>query len=377
MGYKVAIDMCYFYSTHAGGKDEVAYNLLRGFDEIDASGDIVCFCYKKLVPTIQKVNPNVRLQVVPKIRTWKFFQNFHFWFRSYYEERWCKRNGVGMLIFPNKPTPNRKFDVKTCVIPHDIEVFENGLLPGISYSKDYYNRLSNAIKNDFRNRDYIVAISDFDKSEMIKFMPWAADKITRIYDPIRFHEIKLDNDNISKKYITVLNIQWMHKNAFTVVKAFYEIMNSVEYDLILVGNFPDNIEEIKQYIVDNNMEHRVIMTGFVSDQKLSEIIDQTRMYINASYFEGFGMTAIEMMGDDIPTIVAESTAMPEVTMGLCRYYSPAGDYHALAQTILNEINNPLSKGQLSMISETVRSKYDFRNIAAEYWKFINKCIEEE
>ena len=212
---------------------------------------------------------------------------------------------------------------------------------------------------------------------MIKFMPWAADKITRIYDPIRFHEIKLDNDNISKKYITVLNIQWMHKNAFTVVKAFYEIMNSVEYDLILVGNFPDNIEEIKQYIVDNNMEHRVIMTGFVSDQKLSEIIDQTRMYINASYFEGFGMTAIEMMGDDIPTIVAESTAMPEVTMGLCRYYSPAGDYHALAQTILNEINNPLSKGQLSMISETVRSKYDFRNIAAEYWKFINKCIEEE
>lgn len=58
------------------------------------------------------------------------------------------------------------------------------------------------------------------------------------------------------------------------------------------------------------MVDRVVFKGFVSDERLLEIIDQTRIYVNASYFEGFGMTTIEMIGRKVPTIVAESTTMP-------------------------------------------------------------------
>lgn len=375
MNYRIAIDMCYFYNTHAGGKDEVAYNLLRGFDEIGVSDQIVCFCYKKLVPVLKSVNPNIHIQIVPKIRTSKFFQGFHFWFRSRYEERWAIKNGIKLILMPNKPTPDRKYGIKTAVIPHDIEVFENNMLPGISFSKEYYDNLTELIKKDFKNRDFIVAISDFDKSEMIKFMPWASDKVTRIYDPIRFSDNSVSSD-IEKLFITVLNIQWLHKNAFTVVKAFHEIMDKTKLTLILVGNPPDNINEIKKYVAQNNMAERVVFTGFVSDKRLSEIIDQTRIYVNASYFEGFGMTAIEMMGRKVPTIVAESTAMPEVTLGLCKYYSPASDSHALAQTILEELNNPMDDCRLEEISKTVKAQYNIKKIATDYWDFFNRCIEE-
>lgn len=375
MNYKIAIDMCYFYNTHAGGKDEVAYNLLRGFEEIGVSNQIVCFCYRKLEPILKNVNPNIKIEVVPKIRTSRYFQGFHFWFRSYYEEWWAKKNGIKLILMPNKPTPNRKYSLKTAVIPHDIEVFENNMLPGISFSKDYYNNLTALIKNDFKNRDYIIAISDFDKSEMTKFLPWAADKVTRIYDPVRFSN-NSENSDIEKIYITVLNIQWLHKNAFTVVKAFQEIMDSITLDLILVGNTPDNIDEIQAFVRQNKMEDRVLFTGFVSDKRLSEIIDQTRIYVNASYFEGFGMTAIEMMGRKVPTIVAESTAMPEVTLGLCKYYSPASDSHALAQTILEELNNPMDDCRLEEISKTIKAQYNLKKIATDYWDFFNRCIEE-
>lgn len=68
MNYKLPIDMCYFYNTHAGGKDEVAYNLFRGFEKLGVSEQIVCFCYKKLFPIIKKVNPSGKICVVPKIR---------------------------------------------------------------------------------------------------------------------------------------------------------------------------------------------------------------------------------------------------------------------------------------------------------------------
>ena len=65
MSYTVAIDMCTFSAKHGGGKDEVAYNLLRGFEQIGVSRQILCFCYTDLVPIIHKVNPNVGIHVVP------------------------------------------------------------------------------------------------------------------------------------------------------------------------------------------------------------------------------------------------------------------------------------------------------------------------
>jgi glycosyltransferase involved in cell wall biosynthesis len=92
-------------------------------------------------------------------------------------------------------------------------------------------------------------------------------------------------------------------------------------------------------------------------------------------FEGFGMTAVEMMGRGIPTIVANSTAMPEVTQGMCRYYEPTLSEDALATEILAEIENPTSKEQLEVIADKIKSIYSYDNIASQYWDLFKKCMK--
>ncbi len=370
MSYKVAIDMCYFYKVHMGGKDEVAYNLLKGFDKIGVSDQVVCFTYKKIADYISEINPNVKVCVVPKIRTGRFLGGFHFCFRNYYEERWVIKNNVPIILFPNKPTIKRRLRITTIEIPHDISIYED--IRASNCTDRQIVKQKKDIVDDFKYRDYIVAISDYDKSTMIKHLPWGKDKITRIYDPIYF------GDRVSygqKKYITALNIQWEHKNVKTLIKAFSRIASKIEYDLILVGRYPETIEELRRLVSEHKLEDRVKFTGFVSNEEMSSIIDKTRIYVNASLFEGFGMTAVEMMGRGVPTIVAENTAQPEVTMGLCKYYSPTEDSVALAEKIMDEINNPTSEKELDRIAEAVRARYSYEVIAKDYWDLIMSILK--
>ena len=151
-------------------------------------------------------------------------------------------------------------------------------------------------------------------------------------------------------------------------------MDQTEYDLILVGRKLAAVEEMQKVIAENHMEDRVHFTGYVSQEELDRITAETRIYVNPSFFEGFGMTAVEMMGGCVPTIVADTTAMPETTLGLCRYYGPADDADALARVLLEELENPVSQEQLQEISEKIRNTYSYLNIAEEYWRFMEEIV---
>ena len=105
-------------------------------------------------------------------------------------------------------------------------------------------------------------------------------------------------------------------------------------------------------------------------ERLEQILAQTRLYVNPSWFEGFGMTAVEMMGWGIPTVVADNTAQREVTQGLCRYYSPTDDPEALAERLLDEVENPTAREQLDLAARRMRESYDYVTVSREYWKLM-------
>ena len=371
MSGKIGIELCSFHPVHHGGKDQVAYNLLEGFRSINVDENMVCFAHKDLVPIIRKYNSQIKIVIVPKIRFPDRLNELRLLFIGVYIKYIAKKMDLDVILFTRKYSPAIKFSMTTVLIPHDVSVFFLGTIPGMNYSAKEAEKEKRRIKKDFEYRDYMIAISDFDKSEMYKYLPWASSKIKRIYNPIRFQEnlIKINPDG----FLTVLNVQWPHKNVITVLKAYAEIVGKIRNKLIIVGKFPENIFELKKFVMEHGLEDNILFTGFVSDDELNDIIEKTRIYINASYFEGFGMTAVEMMGRGIPTIVANNTAMPEVTMGLCKYYGPTGDSHALAQTILDELRNPQTAEQLCMISEAVRERYNIKGIASEYWTFLNQC----
>ena len=403
---KILIDLSNFSKSRYGGKAEVAYNLLKGFSKLGYVKNIICVCGEDLVDTIKAIDPGYEIIVC----NGKYYTAFHkminhakkflssgfkgardkgaenyskgtesntdenkrplFFLRAEWKllgaeyARWLnkivKERKLDLVLFTNKSRFVEKLKVPTVVIAHDVK--------GLYFGDDPVEIL--ICKKTIKSADYVIAISEFDKNTMISKMPKYRNKYKMIYDPIYFESIKHTED----KYITVLNIQHEHKNPRTVIEAFGKIAKDTDLDLCLVGKMPGNADELKKCADDLALGSRISFTGFLPREEKDKIISKTRIFINSSLFEGFGMPAIEMMGNEIPVIVADNTSQKEVTLGAARYYAPANDSRTLADVITDEIKNPKSKEELKNISCKVKELYSYEKIANEYWQFMEECI---
>jgi len=365
------LDLSTFGKIHRGGKDEVAYNLLRGFSDLGYSTQIICTAKEELIETIHKIDPRYTIIPVKRVqfegRIGDLLGGLTSIFYGFGLRRIIKKANCVSVLFTNKLSPLIRQPVKTWLIPHDIQLFQ--ILEESKGLKSYTRAYVSLIKYNFHIVDKIIAISDFDKQEMIRFLPQYEQKITRIYDPIRFKTVEAD---LRKHFITALNICYDHKNVITLVKAYALIANSIDEDLVLVGRIEDRpwVKKANEIIEKYHLEKRVRFTGFVSEDTMKNIISATRIFVNPSKFEGFGMVAIEMMENKVPTIVANNTAQFETTIGLCRYYQPATDEKALAKEIMAELTHPTTDQRLDEISKSIKEKYDYKTIAKEYWEKI-------
>lgn len=370
---RVLIDLSSYRSEHLGGKDEVTYNLLRAFQEKGHGKDVICYCHKDLVPIITPLIPEAQIITIlfsPKNKVLKVLMNI---MATYRLNHIIRKYQISLIFFTNKQTMKFRICVKSVMLPHDVAPLKRN--PQDSFSlRSSLTRFF--ILNDLRLRDTIIAISKFDRQYMEKYAPWAKNKIRIIYDPVRFTKDTPKIWGAEKKYITAVNIQHPHKNCITLIRAFCKIASSTDLNLMLVGKTPPNYEELKAFVVDNHLEDRITFTGYVSWEELEEIICHTRVYVNPSLWEGFGMPPVEMMGRGIPTIVAGNTAMPETTLGLCSCYTPADDADRLAMAITDELAHPKSKDELLEISRAVRDKYDYRKIGEEYWNLFEEIMKE-
>ena len=372
---KFIMDLSTFSSQHSGGKDEVAYNLLKGFSELGYAKNIIVVVRPGVEDIIFKIDERFCVETLNRwvnVSAWGMlvgaFTDLVYGIRL---KRIVKKYDINTVLYTNKLIPCIKVCKRIILIPHDIECFVN--LKELKMKNPATRVQCFILKKNFEKCDNIIAISNYDKDKMIKYLPEYSKKIRKIYDPIVFKPVRKNE----KKYITALNIQWEHKNVITLIRAFARIANEITEDLILVGrkSFSTLLQrQIYEIIDQNNLQNRIIFTGFVSTEELDDIISKTRIYVNSSLFEGFGMTAVEMMGSCVPTIVNTGTALPESTMGLCRYYEPALSDENLAKVILEELHNPTSEENLKSIAFEIKKAYNYLSIAQEYIQFIERNV---
>ncbi len=375
---KLGIDLSNIRREHRGGKDEVAFNLIKGFVSLGHTEEIVCFCRKEIAPRLREIDPGIRIAALPddhsRTAAGRVLNRFLLGFRL---RDMVSESDADVLLFSDKYTPDLRFPVKTAMITHDLKCFEKPLgklAPFVALRRLKEQR---QIRNDFKNRDLVVAISDFDASMCRKYIPEYAGKVRRIYNPVAFPDLSPESEASFReprkgKYITALNIQWSHKNPMTLLRAFDRVKDTVPLDVVLAGRSSPDQEKLLEYVALRGLQDRVIFTGFVPDEKLQEIIRETRIYVNPSFFEGFGLTAVEMLYQGIPTIVAGCSASPETTAGYADTYFPPDDDAALAERILKEWTSPVPPEKRLEASLEMKKRYNRIKIAAQYWETLSE-----
>jgi glycosyltransferase involved in cell wall biosynthesis len=138
-------------------------------------------------------------------------------------------------------------------------------------------------------------------------------------------------------------------------------------NLTIAGEGP-LLGELQKLAGELNIEHRVSFTGFVSQEQLREIYDESHIFVHPSQTghdgnqEGIPNSMLEAMASGLPVFATHHGGIPEaIENGVSGVLVPERDHEKLAAALLDAVKYPrfLSRTALSGAG-FVRKNFDLR-----------------
>lgn len=179
----------------------------------------------------------------------------------------------------------------------------------------------------YNKYDKLISISQQTQENLIKWLK--AKQVDRRFVVIE-NGVNLDlfsdipSALTGKKQIIMVSRFAQMKDQETVIRAMVDVSEDVE--LVLVGDGPNKVhcEEVAREL---NLTERVIFLGARSD--IPNLVAQAYIGVQSSIWEGFGLTAVELMAARKPVIATNVNGLRQVVEG-AGYLFEVGDIKALA-----------------------------------------------
>lgn len=215
-----------------------------------------------------------------------------------------------------------------------------GLPEGLSFVKQCYAKLLMYTSTHFYDR--VLTVSEFSKREIIRFEKISESKIevypcgvdVNEYYPVtdRTHLITvLSKYSLPDKYFLYVGNVKPHKNIMGMIKGYAEFLQSKmkdEISLVVVGKkdgFLTGVQGLLELLEDLNLEQKVFFTGFVDEADLPLLYGGAKAFLFPSFYEGFGIPALEAMACNCVVVSSTATSLPEVCGDAAIYVDPRSE----------------------------------------------------
>lgn len=168
----------------------------------------------------------------------------------------------------------------------------------------YHNNNSKYIKKlgfILKYVDYLMPSSDY-----------LTDYYKSIYSKydykIKTNKMPIEGANklcdLKKKNIISVGRLSKEKGFADLIEIFSNI-ESEDWTLTIVGD-GDEKEKLEALIKDNNLEGKVILTGFLNKEELYKLYENSSLYVMTSFEESFGLVLVEASSFGLPLIAFDS-----------------------------------------------------------------------
>ncbi len=197
-----------------------------------------------------------------------------------------------------------------------------------------------------RKADHIICVSHSTKSDLIRMYPDIQAPISVVHlgvDPL-FTPYSEPLQDLPKDYLLYVGNRGQYKDAQVLFSAFAEIYADFpELHLVCIGGGAFTKEETARF-AELGIADRV-RQDVLSDQRMSAAYAHSRAFVFPSRYEGFGLPALESMASGAPTILANSTSLPEVG-GDGAIYFEVGDPRDLSEKLRFVLSDADQRGAL-------------------------------
>jgi glycosyltransferase involved in cell wall biosynthesis len=171
-----------------------------------------------------------------------------------------------------------------------------------------------------------------------------------VFDATRFVHAMRRGYGISEKALliaTIARVERLKGQKYLIEACQRMSEERVDFHILLVGDVaePSYLRECRERAAELGIERKITFTGY--QDRVSQILNETDVFVLPSLFEAFPRSLIEAMGAGKPVIATNVGGCPEaVTDGVSGFIVPPGDPKALAQKLHllardNELRNTL------------------------------------
>jgi alpha-1,3-rhamnosyl/mannosyltransferase len=222
----------------------------------------------------------------------------------------------------------------------------------------------------------IISISEFTTHELVSTFGIERSKIVKIYlgvsPDFRMLDASETLSTLNKfnlkhgKYFLAVGTSEPRKNLQIAVDAFLKLPKKIRLacPLVLVGMSGWKTSEFDKKIYPLTLTREVILTGYLSQHELVQVIAGALTQIYPSLYEGFGLPPLEAMASGVPVIASNTSSIPEVV----------GD----AGILLNPFDlDGFYEAMKSMLeSPELRKSYSEKSLSRSSLFSWNKCAQE-
>lgn len=272
--------------------------------------------------------------------------------------------------------------VPTCLVIHDL-AFEHYPEHFIFSHRLYWKKFTPKFA---RKAKRIVTVSEYSKKDINLHYRVSEDKIDVVYNgahdeyrPLTFDEKEAVKNKYADgcEYFVFAGALHPRKNILNMLKAFVEFkkMQRSNMKFIIVGRFAWKYDEVLQMKEEMPFKDDVKWVGYMNVNDLSRIIGGAYAMVYASLFEGFGIPILEALQCNVPVIVSNTSAMPEVA-GKAGLMVDPDDVSAIAMQMERIYKDENLRARLIAEAPAQVAKFDWDKSAEKLWKSMMHCIEK-
>ena len=169
--------------------------------------------------------------------------------------------------------------------------------------------------------------------------------------------------NNEKILIQIGRMTYLKNQQFSL-KIINNMVDNLNYKLILIGNGPDE-EKIKQEIQKLDVKDRIILLGY--KENIEDYLSASDIFLFPSIAEGLGIALIEAQANGIPCVCSNNIPKEVIKNDNVLALDINNEIEMWIDSIIKVSNKRIFKSQVSMLSD-----FDINNVAKKYEKYIVK-----
>ncbi len=328
------------------------------------------FIYKSLFKKILRKFFNI---IISKKKNFFFLKEF-----LYEEVKIINESDCDLVIFPSQNITSYQVEKKSLSTIHDLmHIYESKFS---EYTREVITQRNLHYKNICKFCDGILVDSKMGKKHVLESYKVESKKlfILPFVAPKYLKKIKKVNIfkkfNLKKKYLFYPAQFWEHKNHINLIKGFrHALKKNPNIMLVFCGSKKNYYKKVLDYVVQNQLENKIIFLGRVPDELMSSLYVNSIATIYASLCGPTNIPPLESISLGTPLVCSNAYYMKKQMGNAAIYFNPR-DYKSISKKINLILNNNKLRKELVINGKKKIAKYNILHFSKLLEKHINKIL---